>query len=161
MAQSSAVTPKALAKWLAELPEFAKSKLWGIGGSCLLQQLGLVLQSRDLDLVCTPAEFTQLCCALSAHLPQLAVSKHPTFCSDYFARFQHHSGIEIELMAGIKVQRHAIVTAWKFDPAQLWHDEQLPWMSPQQWIELYQLFGRQNSVALLTAYCQSRGITVD
>ena len=160
MVQSSAVTPKALAKWLAALPEFAKSRQWGIGGSCLLQQLGLVLECRDLDLVCTEAEFSQLCSALSAHLPQLEVSEHPTFCSDYFARFQHPSGIEIELMAGIKVQRHAIVTGWKFEPAQLWLDEQLPWMSPQQWIALYQLFDRPNSVALLTAYCQSRGITV-
>ena len=161
MAQSSAVTPKALAKWLAELPEFANSDQWGIGGSCLLLQLNLVSHCRDLDLVCTEAEFPQLFAALAARLPQLEVSKHPRFCSDYFARFQHDSGIEIELMAGIKVLQQDTVTCWLFEPEHLWFDEQLPWMSARQWLELYRLFGRTSSASLLQVYCQSRGMTVD
>lgn len=161
MAQSSAMTPKALAKWLAELPEFANSDQWGIGGSCLLLQLNLVSQCRDLDIVCTETEFPQLFSALAALLPQLEVPNHPTFCSDYFERFQHDSGIEVELMAGIKVLQHGTVTSWLFEPAHLWFDEQLPWMSARQWLELYRLFGRTSSAALLRAYCCARGITVD
>jgi hypothetical protein len=161
MQENSAVTPKSLAKWLAEFPEFANSNAWGIGGSCLLQQLGLVAVARDLDIVCTEAEFLQLSSALAGKLTQVQVSPHPQFCSHYFARFLHASGIEIELMAGIQVQQAADRICWTFHPEHIWFDEQLPWMSALQWLELYRLFNRPSSADLLLGYCQSRGITVD
>lgn len=161
MQGNSAVTPKALAQWLAELPEFASSSSWGIGGSCLLQHLGLVSECRDLDLVCTEAAYAQLFTALNKQLPRVNVPAHPSYCSHYFARFQHESGLEIDLMAGIAVQYSGKVTTWQFEPTLIHRDEQLPWMSPRQWLELYQLFQRPSSAALLQVYCHSRGITVD
>lgn len=150
--------------WLAQLPAFAASNGWGIGGSCLLKQLALVEECRDLDIVCTEQEFAPLFSALSVHFEQVEVAPHPRFCSRFFARFCCDSGLEIELMAGIAVydeENPSEKIDWHFDSAQVQKQAGIPWMHPAQWHTLYRLFGRTASANLLQDYLSTRANTCD
>ncbi len=152
-----------LIAWLAQLPAFAASSGWGIGGSCLLKHLGLVERSRDVDVVCTEVDFHSLYAALAECLEPLQVEPHPRFCSRYFAKFRCGSGLEIdleiELMAGITVRDeqspHGKID-WHFDPTQVQKSGGIPWMHATQWQSLYQLFGRTASAQLLANYLAGR-----
>ena len=161
MATVPVTSPKTLAQWLAQLPEFANSTRWGIGGSCLLQQLGLVTHCRDLDIVTTEAEFPKLAACLQRHLAAQVVAPHPLFCSRFFAAFRHPSGVVVELMAGIAVVKNQHTHHWQFDPNLLVVKEQLPWMQASQWLALYQLFDRPASVALLKHHLALSANTLD
>jgi len=129
---------------------------FGVGGSLLLTELGLLQQARDLDLVCVADDFAALSQALGDSveplLRQVAVSPHPLYQSQFFARFVDPAGTEIEVMANIKVQQADKIQEWRFDAAQIQLRHTIPWMSAEQWLELYQLFQRPERVRLLQQY---------
>lgn len=129
---------------------------FGVGGSLLLTELGLLQQARDLDLVCAAADFDAIHQALSGSvcpvLRAVAVPPHPIYQSERFARFVEPSGTEIDLMANICVQRSGALIRWQFDETQLELRRNIPWMSAQQWLELYQLFQRPERVSLLQQF---------
>lgn len=140
----------ALLQPLAALPD------WGIGGSLLLVEQQLQADFRDIDLVCT----TEAAPALDAVLLRLATplqtTPHPQYCSQFFRRYQHSSGLVIELMAGIAVRNSTgALQHWQFDPHIDPHSLQrrhgLPWMTLRDWLVLYQLFVRPEKVVLLQA----------
>lgn len=156
-----------LIAWLAQLPAFAASSGWGIGGSCLLKHLGLVEHSRDVDVVCTEADFHSLYAALAEWLEPVQIEPHPLFCSRHFAKFRCGSGLkigleidlEIELMAGIAVRDEQSPPGkidWHFDPTQVQKSGGIPWMHATQWQNLYQLFGRTASAQRLANYLAGR-----
>lgn len=134
------------------LPALNKYRV-GVGGSLLLTELGLLQQARDLDLVCVADDFDAIVETLSTSvspvLRPLTLAPHPLYQSGCFARFADTAGTEIDLMANIKVQHAGNVTHWQFDDSQLQWRHSVPWMSAQQWLELYQLFQRPERVALL------------
>lgn len=139
---------------LLDLPESAQQ--WGIGGSALLVQLGLLAQARDLDLVCTEQVFPVLAAVLAGNCEVLAATPHPVYRSRCFQRFRHANGLVIELMAGIAVLQSdspaQLLRDWTFRPEVLqWHSG-LPWMTASQWLALYQLFDRPARVRLLSDY---------
>jgi len=121
----------------------------GVGGSLLLCELGLLHQARDLDLVCAAADFEQLTSVLNCTLRQVAVAPHPRYQSRCFACFVAADGTQLDLMADIAVLDAGEYISWSFDESQLQIRQGIPWMSAQQWLELYQLFQRPARVALL------------
>lgn len=140
----------ALLQPLAALPD------WGIGGSLLLVEQQLQADFRDIDLVCTEAAFLTLDSALAAIATPLQVTPHPDYCSQFFRRYQHSSGLVLELMAGIAVRNSTgALQHWQFDPHVDTHSLQwrhgLPWMALHDWLVLYQLFERPEKVALIQA----------
>lgn len=138
---------------LRQLLPALKNYRFGVGGSLLLTELGLLQQARDLDLVCVADDFDAIVETLSSSvspvLRRLTLTPHPLYQSGCFARFADTEGTEIELMANIKVQQAGIFTQWQFDDTQLQLRHAIPWMTAQQWLELYQLFQRPERVALL------------
>ncbi|MBU2180729.1 MAG: hypothetical protein KJ930_14985 [Gammaproteobacteria bacterium] len=145
---------------LAQLPPFTLIKRllpalqkyrFGVGGSLLLCELGLLSQARDLDLVCVADDFQQVAAAIAVFLRPLKVSPHPLYHSRHFARFTAEDGTELDLMAGICVQATPQIE-WQFDPSQLQWRHEVPWMTAQQWLELYQLFQRPERVAVLQLF---------
>lgn len=150
---------------LAKLPAFnllqqllpaLKNYRVGVGGSLLLTELGLLQQARDLDLVCVADDFDAIVETLSTLvspvLRRLTLPPHPVYQSGCFARFIDAAGTEIDLMANIKVQQAGKFTHWRFDDTQLQWRHAIPWMTAQQWLELYQLFQRPQRVALLQKF---------
>lgn len=134
---------------------------FGVGGSLLLTELGLLQQARDLDLVCAAEDFAAISQALAdvdyPQLRPLVVPLHPLYQSECFARFVAPDGTEIDLMANICVLQSDGLTPWHFDQTYLECRHGIPWMSAVQWLELYQLFQRPERVALLEQYfaCQT------
>ena len=128
---------------------------FGIGGSLLLVELGLLTQARDLDLVCSLKDFPLLAAVLTHALKPLVVTPHPHYQSEAFARFVAADGTEVDLMAGIRVKQQPL--CWQFKPEQVEWRHQLPWMTASDWLELYQLFNRPERVLLLQALQQRQG----
>jgi len=137
------------------LPQLLRYR-FGVGGSLLLTELGLLQQARDLDLVCAAEDFAAICQKLSSSthpkLQQLTVPPHPLYQSEYFARFVAPDGTELDVMANIRVQQAGGLINWPFDHTQLQNRAGIPWMRAQQWLELYQLFQRPERVVLLRQY---------
>jgi hypothetical protein len=131
---------------------------FGVGGSLLLTELGLLQHARDLDLVCVAEDFAALSQALRDSieplLQQVAVQPHPLYQSQFFARFVDPAGTEIDVMANIRVQKANKIQECRFDAAQIQLRHTIPWMSAAQWLELYQLFQRPERVALLQKFLQ-------
>jgi hypothetical protein len=129
---------------------------FGVGGSLLLAELGLLQTARDLDLVCVAEDFAGLVQALRDSrcpvLEQVSVPPHPLYQSEFFARFIDSAGTEIEVMANIRVQQQDKIQEWRFDAAQIQLRHTIPWMSAAQWLELYQLFQRTERVTVLQQY---------
>lgn len=131
---------------LAALPE------WGIGGSLLLVEQQLQQDFRDIDLVCTTEAAPMLDAELSRLATPLQTTPHPQYCSQFFRRYQHSSGLVIELMAGIAVrQSSGALQHWQFDPRTVQGRHALPWMTLCDWLVLYQLFERPEKVLLIQA----------
>ncbi len=143
---------------LANLPD------WGIGGSLLLVEQQLQKDFRDIDLVCAEAVAQVLDSAIQQVAAPLATTPHPRYCSRFFRRYQHSSGLIIELMAGIQVQSQVDVAEhlppWPFDPATVTRRHGLPWMALRDWLVLYQWFDRPEKVALIQA-AQRRHCALD
>ncbi|MCT6698543.1 hypothetical protein [Rheinheimera sp. 4Y26] len=129
---------------------------FAIGGSLLLLELGLLNKARDLDLVCSLADFPQLKAALAASLSPVAVPPHPQYQTEAFARFVSKEGVEVDVMAGIRVQQSQQLRCWQFRPERLEWRHQLPWMLAEDWLELYQLFQRPKRVQLLQRFLAQR-----
>lgn len=136
-------------------PSF-KGITYGIGGSLLLLELGLLKTARDLDLVCSLADFSQLKAVLNAELSPVEVQPHPIYQSEAFARFVSTEGVAVDLMAGIRVQQSQRLLCWQFQPKRLEWRHQLPWMLADDWLALYQLFQRPDRVQLLQRFLAQR-----
>lgn len=141
---------------LQQLLPILKPYRFGVGGSLLLTELGLLQHARDLDLVCAAEDFVSIIKALQSSgnpiLRQLTVPPHPLYQSEFFARFVDPSGTEIDVMANIRVQQTEGMLYWPFDETQLQVRRFIPWMSASQWLELYQLFQRPQRAALLRQF---------
>lgn len=147
----------ALLQPLTELPD------WGIGGSLLLVEQQLLQDFRDIDLVCTEAVAEALDKAIQQVATPLSTAPHPRYCSRFFRRYQHSSGLIIELMAGIQVlsvQLSENLQVWPFEPSTLTMRHGLPWMALSDWLVLYQWFERPEKVALILA-AQGRHCALD
>lgn len=128
---------------LATLPD------WGIGGSLLLVERQLQEDFRDIDLVCSEAIAPELAARLQQFSTELPVAAHPQYCSRFFRRYRHHSGLVIEVMAGIQVRQAAAMRQWPFAPNRCEQRHGVSWMALTDWLELYQLFERPEKVALI------------
>lgn len=137
---------------LALLQPLAALTDWGIGGSLLLVEQQLLQDFRDIDLVCTEAAFVTLDNTLAAIAKPMDITPHPQYCSRFFRRYQHSSGLVIELMAGIAVRASAgALQHWQFDPRTVQRRHALPWMTLGDWLVLYQLFERPEKVTIIQA----------
>ena len=125
---------------------------FGIGGSCLLWQLGLESAPNDIDIVCETADFAAICTTLSEDFSPVPVAAHPDYISSHFARFSRPGWPDIELMAGITVRQADTVVQWTFTPQRCHWQDHIRWMPAADWLQLYQLFNRPARVAQLKRY---------
>ncbi|HAW93403.1 MULTISPECIES: hypothetical protein [unclassified Arsukibacterium] len=137
---------------LQQLCELLRPFRFGIGGSCLLWQLGLEKSPNDIDIVCSEDDFTAICQALAAEYQVQDRPVHSEYTSSHFARFSHTGWPDIELMAGIAVKQGDNISRWQFNPQRCHWQNSVCWMPPADWLQLYQLFNRPQRVAQLRHY---------
>jgi hypothetical protein len=125
---------------------------WGIGGSLLLYHLKLLTDPQDLDIVTTPEDFPELEKHLASFLGPPIQVDHPTYASLRFARFSSPHGVNLDVMAGIRVRTSSGFKSWEFNPHTLFTANGLPWMQPQDWVDLYEMFDRPKRARLLRIY---------
>lgn len=125
---------------------------FGIGGSCLLWQLGLEKAPNDIDIVCTEQHFARIRQLLQPQFALQVIPEHPHYISAHFARFRREGWPDIELMAGIAVKQAEAVISWPFQPQRCHWQNGICWMPPADWLQLYQLFNRPQRVAQLRRY---------
>ncbi len=141
--------PHALAHALA--PALA-GLAWGVGGSVLLEQLGLPVTPNDLDIVTTPAQFAMLTAQLEGRLRSEPKQRDPRYATAHFAHFVSAEGVGVDVMAGIAVRTATGLESWAWDPARINIADRLPWMLAEDWRHLYALFGREARVRMLADY---------
>lgn len=137
---------------LQQLCTMLQPSQFGVGGSCLLWQLGLENTPNDIDIVCTEQDFSRICQLLQSQFSLQVAPAHAEYVSAHFARFSREGWPDIELMAGIAVKHGDAVTNWQFNPQRCHWQEGICWMPPADWLQLYQLFNRPQRVAQLRRY---------
>ncbi|MCB5226508.1 hypothetical protein JAO78_006735 [Alishewanella sp. 16-MA] len=148
MSQADTLTPQ-----LTELCRLLADKQFGVGGSCLLWQLGLVEKPTDIDVVCTEADFAAISALLSkaGYQPQL-ITSDPKYATAKFSHFRHAEGRSVDLMAGIAVRKENTISRFAFHPERCRWQDGICWMPPADWLQIYQLFGRSERIAQLRQY---------
>ena len=147
-------TAHELAKQLSELLAGTE---FGIGGSCLLQQLGIDVTPRDVDIICSEADYLIIHQQLATLLTPITLPTHPEYCSRFFQRFISQDGatdegIGVDLMAGVAVSRQGDKQYFKFEPSRTELQHGIRWMLAADWLVLYQMFNRPQRVLQLTQY---------
>ena len=137
---------------LQQLSALLKPFQFGIGGSCLLWQLGLETAPNDIDIVCIEDDFVAICVELEKHFNLAPIVAHPDYATARFARFKQTGWPDIELMAGIAVRDGSDIIKWSFQPERCHWRDGVCWMPPADWLQLYQLFNRPRRVAQLRQY---------
>lgn len=143
----------ALTEQLTTLCSLLADYQFGVGGSCLLWQLGLVAKPTDIDLVCTEEHFAQISALLiAAGYQTQQIPSDPMYATTKFSHFRHAEGRSVELMAGIAVRKGNTVNRFIFHPKRCRWQDGICWMPPADWLQIYQLLGRQERVAQLRQY---------
>ena len=146
------MTNSALLTQLQQLSQLLEPYQFGIGGSCLLWQLGVESSPNDIDIVCSEADFAAICAEMTKRFSMLPVAPDPGYATARFARFSKADWPDIEVMAGIAVRQGAEVIPWTFQPGRCHWQQGVRWMPPADWLQLYQLFNRPQRVAQLRQY---------
>lgn len=144
------VTHGAARALAGQLSELLAGTEFGIGGSCLLQQLGLEVTPRDVDIICTEDDYPTIFQRLSTRLSAVELPAHPEYCSQHFQRFVSEEGVGVDLMAGVAVARQGQKDYFSFDPSRTQMQQGIRWMLAEDWLLLYQLFNRPQRVQQLT-----------
>ena len=137
---------------LQQLSATLKAFQFGVGGSCLLWQLGLETSPNDIDIVCSEDDFAVICNELAAEYQLRDPPPHSEYATTHFARFSRSGWPDIELMAGIAVKTNGKMQRCQFNPQRCHWQNGICWMPPADWLQLYQLFNRPQRVAQLRHY---------
>jgi hypothetical protein len=81
---------------------------------------------------------------------------HSTYQSGRFVRFAVSEPVAMDLMADLRVRTAQGIIGWNFDPKSVTVSDGLPWMRPEDWVELYELFERPQRALALRNYLASR-----
>ena len=73
------MTNSALLTQLQHLSQILEPYQFGIGGSCLLWQLGIESSPNDIDIVCSEADFAAICAEMAKIFSVLPVAPDPGY----------------------------------------------------------------------------------
>ena len=149
-------TPRAFIT--ARAPQLAGLS-WAIGGSTLLQQLGLVDEPRDLDLITTAEDFAAVKALLLQHASDITPPPHPLYATRHFARLQTADGLEIDLIAGLAIRLDKGQFRWPFDASAVWQADGLNWCMAEDWALLYRLMGYSEQTEALDEWLDEHGVS--
>lgn len=135
--------------------------VWGFGGSCLLNALGVDIQPRDLDLVVRLDCIERAKDLLLANGAELLEEKpsNNTYLTKKFYTLKWQS-CEIDLMADAGIQKNGEVFRLGFEEkgpwaVVMWKDMKVYLTSPFDWKIYYAMMeGREKRVSEITKVCE-------
>lgn len=137
--------------------------LWGVGASVLLHKYNLVENPSDIDIVMSIPDIEEADRILSALGEKLPAKDTDIYSTDYFYEYIV-DGVNIDIMAGLKINIDNSVFVYKFDEASIPHsftvgNVLVPFTTLEEWFVLYQLIpGREQKVSLINNFFREKGI---
>lgn len=134
---------------------------WGLGGSALLDVMGLAVQVHDLDIMVLAKDFDRA----SEILNQLGIEKKkaadPNFRTTHFMCYRVND-CDVDVMAGICVFNDSEWFDFVFKANHIKQkisieNVEIPLMSLSDWRQLYQAMGRVEKRNLIDQFMQEKG----
>lgn len=136
---------------------------WGVGGSFMLKQHGLVEHPNDLDLMLSVEDTEQADRVLCTMGKKLESVRKPCYSTRFFYEYQV-DGVEIDLMAGFGVFHAEGHYEYAFDQASIVERKiiqgvEVPLTALEEWYVLYQVMpNREAKVKVIEDNWSSNGI---
>ncbi|GAA0443657.1 hypothetical protein GCM10008934_35510 [Virgibacillus salarius] len=135
---------------------------WGIGGSQLLYQYGIVDEVHDLDLIIPDNEVQLFTGAMRCIGTEKDVQKKHPFLTTYFFKFCVDQ-LEVDVMSEFKIGHSDGVYTYAFTKNSIVEHQikgkKVPFCKLEDWFILYQLIpGRERKVKQLENYFLGNGI---
>lgn len=134
---------------------------WGLGGSALLELLGMDVTVNDLDIMVESKDFDK---AIEI-LDQIGEKKHkpsnPNFRTAHFKTYQIEN-CAVDVMSGICVKHHEtwfdfIFTAQHIVSKVNIDALEIPLMGLEDWYRIYQALDRQDKLELIDRHIKEKG----
>lgn len=135
--------------------------IWGLGGSALLDLLGLKVSVNDLDIMVEANDFDKAIDILS----HIGEEKHKAFNPNFrTARFKTFlvDECEVDVMSGISVFNASKWFDFDFTvskiASKIFKDSiEIPLMALEDWHQIYQALQREEKVDLIDRYMNEKG----
>jgi len=138
--------------------------IWGVGASMLLHQYNLVEKPTDIDLLIYKPDVEKADKILSEIGNKTAKDINTgIYSTDFFYEY-NIAGIDIDMIAGFKINLQNSVYEYKFSKESIPHNFQIkgipiPFMTLEDWYVLYQLMpNREYKVNLIEGYFIKEGL---
>ena len=134
---------------------------WGLGGSALLELLGMDVTVNDLDIMVESMDFDKVI----EILDQIGEEKHkpsnPNFRTAHFKTYQIEN-CAVDVMSGICVKHHEtwfdfIFTAQHIVSKANIDAHEIPLMGLKDWYRIYQALDRQDKLELIDRHIKEKG----
>jgi hypothetical protein len=136
---------------------------WGVGGSILLSQVGLVANPNDIDLLVDIKDVEKLDQVLKTIGEKKPPKKTGSYSTRYFNQY-FIKGVNVDVMAGFRINHTSGVYEYTFDQHSISeikeiNEVSIPFTSLEDWYVIYQLIpGRDEKVRLIENYLLKKGI---
>ena len=137
--------------------------LWGVGGSRLLREYGLIELPNDIDILVNLANAEAAAAVLGAMGEALPCGQNPTYATRFFRRYIV-DGIGVDLMAGFAIRHADGQYDYVFDGASVpvrreVEGIQVPFAALEDWFVAYQLIpGKEAKADRIGEYLSQRGV---
>jgi len=137
--------------------------LWSVGASLLLEQYSLVDNPTDIDITASINDIRFIDNKLSALGEKQKENESELYSTDYFYEYII-DGINVDVMAGLKINLREGIYEYKFDKESVPHsfkidNTQIPFSTLEEWYILYQLMpAKKGKVTVIESYFKINGI---
>lgn len=137
--------------------------LWGVGASVLLHKYNLIESPSDIDIITSTSDIEKADRILSSFGERLPEKTTEIYSTEYFYEYLIE-GVNIDLMAGLKINTNESVFSYIFDSESIPHHFKIkgvsiPFSALEDWFVLYQLIpGREQKVSLISNYFKVVGV---
>ena len=117
-----------------------------LGGSALLDALGLGVEVRDVDLMLRPGDRAAFTDACADWLVSVTTEPGEVLSSDWKATLDV-DGVEVEGLGGLAVRGHA-ATPFRAAGSRRYGAADVPLCDPVVWLELYRVYKPEKALLL-------------
>ncbi len=141
----------------------AQNILWGIGGSLMLKEYGIVDKANDIDILICPRDVKVDLDIMN----KIGTMKTPPYKSEYNTKGFYNFevlGVDVDIMVRLMIKHSDGIYEFKFDENSItkrvdFEGVSIPYSSLEEWYVAYNLMiGRENKVELIEHYFTEYGI---
>jgi hypothetical protein len=137
--------------------------VWAVGASMLLYQYGLVDKPNDIDIFVDTQDIDKADGILKGIGRKKVYEKTTTYSTEYFYEYIIN-GIDVDVMAGFKINHSCGVFKYPFDSKSISEVKEIngvdiPFTSLEDWYVIYQLIpNREVKVNMIEKYLTLNGV---